>query len=95
MSSGVPERKPNAGGKRKREPLGKKEYKGKPGKPTTGMKFSVSVNDIKNAHKRQEAFELLKRAKAKKKMQDRRVRRAEREALGDAVCTHPHPNIYI
>jgi hypothetical protein len=82
MSSKERERKPSAG-KRKREPIEKKEYKGK---STTERKFSVSVNDIKNAHKRQEAYELVKRAKSKKKFQEKRVKRAEREALGEAVC---------
>ena len=81
MSSGEPEKK-KYGEKRKRGSIEKKEYKGK---ATTEKKFRVSVNDIKNAHKRQEAFEMLKRAKNKKKMQDRRARKAEREALGDAV----------
>eukprot|EP00026_Physarum_polycephalum_P011316 Phypoly_transcript_11530.p1 GENE.Phypoly_transcript_11530~~Phypoly_transcript_11530.p1 ORF type:complete len:337 (+),score=60.92 Phypoly_transcript_11530:146-1156(+) len=83
MSSGEPDNRPEPTFKRKREAVQKKEYKGKP--VVERKKFNVSVNDIRNAHKRQEAYELVKRAKAKKKMQDRKARKIEREALGDAA----------
>jgi len=88
MSSEEPGKKPDAGGKRKRDTIEKKEYKGK--HIVERPKFTVSVNDLKNVNKRQEAYDLLKRAKNKKKMQERRARKIERDALGDAA---PKPYI--
>lgn len=76
-----------AGDKGKRESIQKKEYKGK---ATKERKFRVDLNDVKNAHKRQEMYQFIKRAKNKKKMNDRKARKEEREALGDAA---PKPYI--
>lgn len=77
------EKKPFKGGdKRKRGAMEKKEYTGK---ATAQKSFRVDLGDVKNADKRQEMYRFIKHAKNKKKMKDRRERKKERDALGDAA----------
>jgi len=90
--SGVEKKRSKKGAPPKREEgsIQKKEYKGKASSGSKQKTFKVNINDIKNVDKRKEMYNFVKRAKAKKKMTDRKARKAEREALGDAA---PKPYI--
>jgi ribosome production factor 1 len=81
MSSEEPEKR--SGEKRKRAPMEKKDFN--KGKEQAARKFKVELQSIKNAQKRQEVYSFMKKAKSKQKMQDRKARKLEREALGDAA----------
>jgi len=71
------------GKKREREPIARKQYSA--GRKNNDRKFKINPNDIKNKEKRLAVYGLLKSAKKKQAIQDREVRKKEREALGDAA----------